>query len=85
MCRGSGPTCSGKMKTCEAGKDACVAIVGESSTSMSPSVKPGGGGCEGRDRQGGGGTGEGKTIPRWMEEREYSGVIETIAVRDFRK
>ncbi|XP_014583410.1 phospholipase A2 inhibitor and Ly6/PLAUR domain-containing protein isoform X1 [Equus przewalskii] len=38
MCRGSGPTCSGKIKTCEAGKDACVIVVGESSTKGRHSV-----------------------------------------------
>ncbi|XP_039102478.1 phospholipase A2 inhibitor and Ly6/PLAUR domain-containing protein [Hyaena hyaena] len=38
VCRGSGPTCSGKMKTCEAGKDACVVIVGESCTKGRHSV-----------------------------------------------
>ncbi|XP_062033292.1 phospholipase A2 inhibitor and Ly6/PLAUR domain-containing protein [Lepus europaeus] len=38
VCKGSGPTCSGRMKTCEAGKDACVVLVGESSTKGSQSV-----------------------------------------------
>ncbi|XP_058385461.1 phospholipase A2 inhibitor and Ly6/PLAUR domain-containing protein isoform X2 [Diceros bicornis minor] len=38
MCRASGPTCSGKTKTCEAGKDACVIVVGESSTKGRHSV-----------------------------------------------
>ncbi|XP_049643263.1 phospholipase A2 inhibitor and Ly6/PLAUR domain-containing protein [Suncus etruscus] len=38
MCRGSGPTCSGKVKTCEEGKDACVIVVGESSTKGHHSV-----------------------------------------------
>ncbi|XP_004710594.1 phospholipase A2 inhibitor and Ly6/PLAUR domain-containing protein isoform X1 [Echinops telfairi] len=32
VCKGSGPTCTGKIRTCEDGKDACVVIVGESST-----------------------------------------------------
>ncbi|XP_004460162.4 phospholipase A2 inhibitor and Ly6/PLAUR domain-containing protein [Dasypus novemcinctus] len=32
VCKGSGPTCSGKVRRCEAGKDACVVVVGESST-----------------------------------------------------
>ncbi|GAB1291704.1 phospholipase A2 inhibitor and Ly6/PLAUR domain-containing protein [Apodemus speciosus] len=35
VCRGSGHTCSGKTKTCEAGKDACVVLVSESSTRSS--------------------------------------------------
>ncbi|XP_006993313.1 phospholipase A2 inhibitor and Ly6/PLAUR domain-containing protein [Peromyscus maniculatus bairdii] len=38
VCKGSGHTCSGKMKTCEAGKDACVVLVGESSTKGRKSV-----------------------------------------------
>ncbi|XP_037676631.1 phospholipase A2 inhibitor and Ly6/PLAUR domain-containing protein [Choloepus didactylus] len=38
MCKGPGPACSGKVKTCEAGKDACVTVVGESSTKGHHSV-----------------------------------------------
>ncbi|XP_007647190.1 phospholipase A2 inhibitor and Ly6/PLAUR domain-containing protein isoform X1 [Cricetulus griseus] len=38
VCKSSGHTCSGKMKTCEAGKDACVVLVGESSTKGRKSV-----------------------------------------------
>lgn len=52
MCRGSGPTCSGKMKACEAGKDACVVIVGESSTSTSRAWRhTWGGGCAFKGRR----------------------------------
>ncbi|XP_028920861.1 phospholipase A2 inhibitor and Ly6/PLAUR domain-containing protein [Ornithorhynchus anatinus] len=32
VCKGSGPSCSGKLKTCEGGKDGCVVIVGETVT-----------------------------------------------------
>ncbi|XP_038623504.1 phospholipase A2 inhibitor and Ly6/PLAUR domain-containing protein [Tachyglossus aculeatus] len=32
VCKGPGPSCSGKLKTCEGGKDGCVVIVGETVT-----------------------------------------------------
>nr|XP_020027655.1 phospholipase A2 inhibitor and Ly6/PLAUR domain-containing protein [Castor canadensis] len=38
VCKGPGHTCSGKLKKCEAGKDACVVLVGESSTKGRKSV-----------------------------------------------
>ncbi|XP_042523846.1 phospholipase A2 inhibitor and Ly6/PLAUR domain-containing protein isoform X1 [Dipodomys spectabilis] len=38
VCKSAGHTCSGKMKTCEAGKDACMILVGESSTKGHKSV-----------------------------------------------
>ncbi|KAM9224582.1 phospholipase A2 inhibitor and Ly6/PLAUR domain-containing protein [Dugong dugon] len=38
VCKGPGPTCKGKMKTCENGKDACVVVVGVSSTKGRQSV-----------------------------------------------
>lgn len=81
VCRGSGTTCSGKMKTCEAGKDACVVIVGESSTSTCVRLRQALG--EPLVRRRWAGRAEGKTISRWMKESELRGAIETIIVRDF--
>lgn len=69
------------MKTCEAGKDACVVIVGESSTSTCVRLASDPG--EPLVRRRWAGRAEGKTISRWMKESELNGAIETVVVRDF--